>query len=432
MICPSCGQPGKVKGNLFYHNDSIDARFCDKEGSTMNTEENITLTLPDLYPEQKEAYEYAMNHDVSMIVFPTGSGKTNIALAVVKSLNQPTIILVPTIELAKQWASFIRQYGGSCNTVFSGQPKEFTKLTIITYASMLLYLDELENYSLIIYDEVHHIFAQEYVTILNKSLTMKNRKIIGLTASQRTIGPEQDIQDRSFPNKYIRTLSQKQHSDRAVELYFHEEKITLSEQEQKQYNESWADYVLSIRQYGGFREMMQHGYYGHNSGMVAYNKIKKLLSEHPEKIRKTIEIIKNSEGNFIVFGDTIRMVDILHKVLELNGIPSVKIHSVRKSRKDDKIEQSGKAREKMLSDLREGKSRILLGCNAIEEGLDLPDMDNAIFLSNISSSSRKVIQRAGRAMRTRPGKIVNIYAIYAENTKEEDNLPLIKRTLGVD
>ena len=59
-------------------------------------------------------------------------------------------------------------------------------------------------------------------------------------------------------------------------------------------------------------------------------------------------------------------------------------------------------------------------------------MDNAIFLSNFSSSSRKIIQRAGRAMRSVPGKDVKIYVIYIKKTKEEVNLESIKRILGVE
>ena len=71
-------------------------------------------------------------------------------------------------------------------------------------------------------------------------------------------------------------------------------------------------------------------------------------------------------------------------------------------------------------------------CNAIEEGLDIPEMDNAIFFSNFSSGSRKIIQRAGRTMRLLPGKEVSIYVLYAVDTKEEENLEGIEKILGVD
>jgi ERCC4-related helicase len=126
--------------------------------------------------------------------------------------------------------------------------------------------------------------------------------------------------------------------------------------------------------------------------------------------------------------DTIRMVDALSKFLKMKGIKSVKIHAPKKGFES----QSRNQREMIIRDLNEGNARVLIGCNAIEEGLDLPEMDNAIFFSNFSSGSRKIIQRAGRTMRSLPGKEVSIYVLYARDTKEEKNLEGIKNILGVN
>ncbi len=390
------------------------------------------MNLPVLRDYQKDAVEFSMNHNPSMIVMPTGDGKTIVGLSIVSRINRPTLILAPTIEIVKQWGRMVRQFGGKCTEVSSETGKEFSNLTIITYASMLLNLERIKDYSVIIFDEVHHLFAYEYQKILTESLD-QNLRIVGLTASPRTQGPESELQDRTFPysNRYVRTLAQRQHSDQAVPLIFREEKIVLSDEEKKAYNTFWDKYVGAIRKYGGFREMMSasqwHGPGTDNEGMVSYQKIKKMVSEHPQKIMKAIEIIRSSSGNFIVFGDTIRTVETIYKILTKEGIPSVKIHS-----KSGGKQQTRSERERIISDLRNGNARVLIGCVAIEEGLDLPDMDNAIFLSNISSSTRKVIQRAGRTMRAKPGKSVTIHVIYAEGTKEEDNLASIKRILGVD
>lgn len=395
----------------------------------------MNLTLPTLRDYQKEAVDFALNHNPSMIVIPTGEGKTIIGLSIISELDiLPTksLVVAPTIEIVKQWGRMIRQFGGECTEVSSETGKQFSDLTIITYASMLLNLDRIKDYSVIIFDEVHHLFAYEYHKILTESLNNKVR-IVGLTASPRTQGPEAELQDRKFPysNRYVRTLAQRQHSDQAVSLVFREEKIILSNEEKETYGQLWDKYVKSIQRYGGFREMMDasqwHGPSTDNEGMISYQKIKKMLSEHPGKMKKTIDIVRSSDGNFIIFTDTIRMVEIIHKILTKEGIPSVKIHSKSRGKKQTRNE-----RDRIISDLKEGKARVLIGCTAIEEGLDLPDMDNAIFLSNISSSTRKVIQRAGRTMRAKPGKFVTIHVIYAEGTKEQDNLASIKRILGVD
>ena len=58
-------------------------------------------------------------------------------------------------------------------------------------------------------------------------------------------------------------------------------------------------------------------------------------------------------------------------------------------------------------------------------------MDNAIFVSIFSPSVLKATQRAGRVMRTRPGKIATIYVLYSDGTVEEKRLPELRKLLGI-
>ena len=387
------------------------------------------MNLPELYDFQRDAVLHAMNHNPDMIVIPTGEGKTLCALHIVDKLSVPTIVITPTIDLVKQWASVIREYGGECSTYASGTEKEFSNFTVITYASMLIHLDEIYRYKLVIFDEVHHLFAQEYYNIGMSVISQDGVKVIGLTASPRSLGIEAERQDKMFPYRYTRTISQRQRSNRAVDLEFISEGVSFSASERKEYDELWATYVRGIRIHGGYREMMAAGW--PNEGRIAYQKLKGILTENRAKVAKAINIvISNPDGKFVVFADTIRVVDAMDKVLHAHGIDSVKIHSNLKKKRV--ISDSRVRRDVLIGKLKDGRSRVLLGCNAIEEGLDLPEMDTAIFLSNFSSSSRKIIQRAGRTMRSVPGKKVKIYVLYVKGTKEEENLESIKKILGVE
>lgn len=388
------------------------------------------MEFPELFDFQNEAVFHALNHNPDLIVVPTGEGKTIIALKIIDTLNVPTIVVVPTIELVKQWEKTITSMGSKCTTYSSGSAKEFSDLTVITYASLLRNMDRISDYGLIVFDEVHHLFAEEYRKLGNEALNL-GKKMIGLTASPRTMGEEELIQSRMFPYRYERTIRQRQNSDRAVDLKFNAIPIDLSGNDMERYNKLWDTYVDSIRRHGGFREMASSGYEGnnYNEGMVAYSQIKKLLTSNDEKMRKALEIVQSKpDGRFVIFMDTIRMVDALSKFLKMKGIKSVKIHAPKKGFES----QNRNQREMIIRDLNEGNARVLIGCNAIEEGLDLPEMDNAIFFSNFSSGSRKIIQRAGRTMRSLPGKEVSIYVLYARDTKEEKNLEGIKNILGVN
>ncbi|MCW3981748.1 MAG: DEAD/DEAH box helicase family protein, partial [Candidatus Bathyarchaeota archaeon] len=93
-----------------------------------------------------------------VIVLPTGSGKTVVAMAAISELNAPTIVLVPTIDLMEQWRVRLRKefhveigaYGGGENTCKA--------ITVSTYDSAYLRAEELGNkFVLAIFDEVHHL-----------------------------------------------------------------------------------------------------------------------------------------------------------------------------------------------------------------------------------------------------------------------------------
>ena len=430
--CSHCNALIHIENGLIYHNNSVDSVFCIREGKKFEQDNTINLTLPPLWEKQKEAFDYAFKGDERFIVLPTGTGKSMVGLAIANAMKVPTMVIAPTIELVKQWGNWIREYGGECTMVSSETGKEYSNFTVITYASMLINLDKMDNYSLFIFDEAHHVFADAYRQIIQKATNLEKRKIVCLTASENRMGEKTDLQNKMFPEKFVWTLAERQHSKHAVDLRLMEEKIMLLDEEKKKYDSDWKIYADAIRQYGGFTEMARSSSGYANTGMMAYQRIKALLSGHPKKLKKALDIIKSSSGNFVVFGERISVIEQLYKMLQKENISAVKIHAKRLKHKKDNTEQSKVARDKMIQDLKDKKVRVLLGVNAIEEGLDFPSMDNAIFLSSLSSGSIKIIQRSGRTMRAQEGKTVSIYILYVGGTKEEENLISIRKIIGVD
>ena len=57
----------------------------------------------------------------------------------------------------------------------------------------------------------------------------------------------------------------------------------------------------------------------------------------------------------------------------------------------------------MLQQFRQGIRKILLAIGCLDEGIDIPVCDAAVFVSS-STSERQFIQRRGRVLRTAPGK----------------------------
>ena len=80
--------------------------------------------------------------------------------------------------------------------------------------------------------------------------------------------------------------------------------------------------------------------------------------------------------------------------------------------------------------MRDGTIRVLVGGNAISEGLDLPDISNVILSSMLVKSTRVPVQRLGRVLRPALGKHVKIFLVYVANTTEQDNALRIYDILG--
>lgn len=385
--------------------------------------------IPPMYPYQMEAAEGAIKNKHYLIVLPTGEGKTNVALYIINALKIPTIIVVPTLQLVSQWIERIKSYGGYATGV-SGERVEFSPITVITYPSALRRLDEVVNYKMIIFDEAHHLFAPEYVKIADAVIAHGNIRIIGLTASPREFGAGIALQDRIFPERYIRTIADRQQSERRVEVNIRAIPIPFDEIQQEEYDIAWKKYRDALSYFGNDFVRMTKATQSQDpesrtvafSGIKNYNRVKQLLSGMPQKIDKAAEIINASSGQFIIFGDTVAMVDTIYDRLTVDGVKAVRIHY--------NLRQRAAERDRIVNMMRTGQMRVLIGAVAISEGLDLPDLDNAIFVSIIQRTTRTYIQRLGRIMRSRPGKVATLWVLYVPGTVEERNLGNIKDLLG--
>ncbi len=83
-----------------------------------------------------------------------------------------TLIVVPTIELLRQWrAGVAARLGVPASEVGAVGGGEHTvgPITIITYDSAAMPRRSLDGYGLLVFDEVHHLPAQSYRAIATKS-----------------------------------------------------------------------------------------------------------------------------------------------------------------------------------------------------------------------------------------------------------------------
>ena len=115
--------------------------------------------LPPLRADQQaaiDAWERAGRRGV--VVKPTGTGKTEIALSVIARHAAPTLVVAPLRDLMYQWQRRIKKGLGFEAGVLGDGRQEIWPITVTTYDSAWIHMKAIGNrYRLIVYDEAHHL-----------------------------------------------------------------------------------------------------------------------------------------------------------------------------------------------------------------------------------------------------------------------------------
>jgi superfamily II DNA or RNA helicase len=130
------------------------------------------------HPEQKEAGEAAKRFGRGIIVAPTGTGKSLIAILIIQAVKVNTLVVVPGIELKRQLLESLTAAFGSN---FVGTLDE-NKPIAVENVDSLDPKQPLKNYDCVIIDEFHHSGAASYRE-LNKHAWNNVYYKFGLTAT---------------------------------------------------------------------------------------------------------------------------------------------------------------------------------------------------------------------------------------------------------
>ena len=399
--------------------------------------QNNSLELPyELRDYQRQAVLFAMAHRHCIIEIPTGRGKTLTSLAIVNEIikmrQRRTLVLVPTIILLNQWINDGFKASGVEASGVSGEAKQWGEYTVSTYQSAIRNLDKIPQYDIVIFDEVHHLFSPEYSRILTTILSSSNasqKYLIGLTATVREYGEGKILQDKYFPDVFSRTLEDFQSGKSRIPVEIEQEPVHFTEDEAEEYERNDRIIRAANRTIGPMPDWLKYTNSPDISlrnlarGAISANaRQRRLLTENPEKLDAILDILQGNAGQCIIFSDTIDGIKSIEEVLKQNHISEGSIYS------GIPMEE----RSKIIQGLRDKSIRVLVGGNAISEGMDLPDISNVILSSLLVKSTRTPVQRLGRVLRPTPGKRVKIFLIYVAGTLEEENAKRVYDILGED
>lgn len=136
--------------------------------------ESLVSTLP-LTPRvyQLEAVEQMMTQKRGIVLSPTGSGKSLIIYLLMRVLDEPTLIVVPTTGLVSQMVADFADYGmdvSEVQTIQAGLTKDVTaQIVVSTWQSIYdLPKSYFEQFKCVIVDEVHLAKAKSLTGLLEK------------------------------------------------------------------------------------------------------------------------------------------------------------------------------------------------------------------------------------------------------------------------
>jgi superfamily II DNA or RNA helicase len=370
----------------------------------------IRPALPALRADQDAAitaWERAGCHGV--IVKPTGTGKTEIALSVIARHAAPTLVVAPLRDLMYQWQRRIRKGLDFDAGVLGDGRHEVWPITVTTYDSAWIHMKEIGNrFRLIVYDEAHHLPGpSQHESALDCLAPMR----LGLTATpQRADGRDRMLTDLIGPVVYEEDLADAR--GRTVADYaIVRVPIHLGDAEQAEFDElsrTIRRYVAARRRDEGafdWKEMARRSRTDAEARDVLRRWRRKLaiVNRSAEKIRVLEDILRlHPDEPAVVFTASNRMA------LEVSGrflIPAITSHS-------DKHE-----RNRVLDAFSSGRIKTLAACEVLNEGWDAPAVKVGVVLGG-DKGVREAVQRLGRLLRKSGDRAARLYEVVVQETQD--------------
>jgi superfamily II DNA or RNA helicase len=382
--------------------------------------EDDTLALPPieqikssvaLRDYQNEALNnWCRAHNRGVMVLPTAAGKTFIALKAIQQLKVQTLIVVPTLDLIDQWRKRIKDYLNLDAGAVGGGESTLRMVTVTTYDSAYIHAEQLGNkFMLIVFDEVHHLASTGYMQIAEMYIAPYR---MGLTATYERADQRHSL----FPQligDIVYSVGVEELAGEHLAPYTYE-KITveLTPQEQQIYKSQMNIFRsflqqrrITLRSAGDFQKFIMTT--GRDpkarEALLARNKAVKVAVNSEAKLTvlsQQLEVHKKEK--ILIF--TLHN-DLVYKISLRFLILAITHQTPREERRE------------ILSNFGSGKYPVVVTSQVLDEGVDVPDASVGLILGG-TGSNREYVQRLGRLLRKKEGKLARLIEIISKETIE--------------
>jgi superfamily II DNA or RNA helicase len=346
-----------------------------------------------------------------VVVLPTGAGKTQVALMAIAERQRSTLIVVPTLDLVRQWYDQLRQCFDVEVGVVGGGDYSLHPITVTTYDSAHLHAERFGNkFGLVVFDEVHHLPSPSYQLAAKLSLAPYR---LGLTATPERVDGQEAVMDELVgPILYRRQIAEFA-GEYLADYDIESVNVELSEAERQQYDEARRIYLTFIRQQGirlsgpsGWNDFVRRAARSTEGrrAFAAYRRQKTLAVAAASKLEALDDLLhRHRSDRCLIFTlDNATAYAISRRFL----VPIITHHT--------KVKERGQILERFAN----GRYGTVVTSKVLNEGVDVPDANVAIIVSG-TGSVREHVQRLGRILRPRDGKRALLYEIVTQRTSEE-------------
>ena len=356
--------------------------------------------------QKKALNDWANQGFKGSIIAATGFGKSRVAtLAIAYSLDEledkdaRCLVLVPTQQLQDQFPNEFVKWGFE---------EYLDRIDFMCYQSA--HKMEGKHYHVVVCDEIHLGLSEVYREFFNKN---SYDRLLCLTATIPEEPEYRMVLVNLAPICFTITLDECVEAGFVADYEIYCIGVDLDETEREQYD-GYHKMFVRMRMALGFgafskAQAILGGKMEGNKGAAAQymNSIRgrrQVVQQAVSKIAGAVEVVEfHSDKKIITFGGTNKFTDCVAEAIGAESYHSGK---------------TKKQREKLLDKFRSGETKVLCSTKALNQGMDVPDVEIGIIVG-LESKALPMIQRLGRIIRKDGDKVGKIYIFYVKNSQEE-------------
>ncbi len=357
---------------------------------------------------QEEAIKkWIENNYRGVVALPTGSGKTVIGIKSIEIVKVPTLIVTFTKDQMLQWRDSLMKFLDLRPEIglYYSNEKKIKPITITTYQTAYKHMAELgSKFDLLIVDEAHHLPAEKFKQIALFSIASKR---LGLSATPfREDGKHDELFQYLGGLVYFSSTEDLVKRNYLAPYRIVQIKVELKPAEKQKYLDLLKRFkqLAKNRKVSELLTLLKKGDQEASEALKIYNEMRKIVNMSESKIDVIKDILEKEKGKkiliFTQYVDQAKEIARRYNTLLLTG------------------ETSDKERKAILDTFKKMSAGVLVLTTVGDEGLDIPDASVGVLVAG-TGSKRQFIQRLGRLLRPKEGKVATLYEIIVKGTSEE-------------